>query len=122
VAAGVVTAVTTAGEEETTEGAAAQPTGSVAPTSVLDLSADPTGKLAFDEKQATVGAGRLPIRLVNNSSSLPHNLTIAKGAKVLVQTKTVSGGSATTTANLAPGEYVFYSRSTRTAPRECRAC
>ena len=74
---------------------------------MLNLSADPTGKLVFDEKQATVGAGRLPIRLVTNSS-LPHNLTIAKGAKVLVQTKTVSGRSATTTATLAPGEYVSY--------------
>jgi azurin len=35
-------------------------------------------------------------------------VTIAKGAKVLAQTKTISGGSATTTANLAHGEYVFY--------------
>ena len=83
------------------------PTGSAAPTSALNLSADPTGKLAYDKKQATVRAGRFPIRLVNNSS-LPHNVTIAKGAKVLAQTKTISGGSATTTANLTPGEYVFY--------------
>ena len=73
----------------------------------LNLSADPTGKLAFDKKQATVRAGRLSIRLVNDSS-LPHNVTIAKGARVLAQTKTVSGGSATATADLAPGEYVFY--------------
>ena len=107
VAATLVTAVTTAGEEGTTERAAAQSTGSAAPTGALNLSADPTGKLSFDRKQATVRAGRLPIRLVNNSS-LPHNVTIAKGAKVLAQTKTVSGGSATTTVDLAPGEYVFY--------------
>jgi plastocyanin len=104
VAATVTTAVTTAGEAVTTEGAA---TGSAAPTSALNLSADPTGKLAYDKKQATVRAGRFPIRLVNNSS-LPHNVTIAKGAKVLAQTKTISGGSATTTANLTPGAYVFY--------------
>jgi plastocyanin len=107
VAATVTTAVTTAGEGVTTEGATGRPTGSAAPTSVLNLSADPTGKLAYDNKQATVRAGRFPIRLVNNSS-LPHNLTIAEGAKVLAQTKTISGGSASTTANLAPGEYVFY--------------
>jgi plastocyanin len=106
VAAAVTTAVTTAGEEGATEGAAVR-TGSAAPTSALNLSADPTGKLAYDKKQAAVRAGRLPIRLVNNSS-LPHNLTIAKGAKVLAQTKTITGGSATSTANLAPGEYVFY--------------
>jgi plastocyanin len=103
VAGAITTAVTTAGEEAPTEGA----TGSLAPTSALNLSADPTGKLAYDRKQATVRAGRVPIRLVNNSS-LPHNVTIAKGAKVLAATKTVSGGSATTTANLTPGDYVFY--------------
>jgi plastocyanin len=107
VAATLTTAVTTAGEAVTNEGGAAEPTGSPAPTSALNLSADPTGKLAYDKKQATVRAGRFPIRLVNNSS-LPHNLTVAKGAKVLAQTKTISGGSATTTANLTPGEYVFY--------------
>jgi plastocyanin len=106
VAATITTAVTTAGEEGTTEGAAAQ-TGSAAPTSALNLSADPSGRLAYDKKQATVRSGRFPIRLVNNSS-LPHNVTIAKGAQVLAHTKTVTGGSVTTTANLAPGNYVFY--------------
>jgi plastocyanin len=105
VAATVTTAVTTAGEG-TTEGASAR-TGSAAPTSALNLSADPTGRLAYDKKQATVRAGRFSIRLVNNSA-LPHNVTIAKGAQVLAHTKTVTGGSATTTANVAPGEYVFY--------------
>jgi plastocyanin len=107
VAATLTTAVTTAGEAVTNEGGAAGPTGSAATTSALNLSADPTGKLAYDKKQAAVRSGRFGIRLVNNSS-LPHNVTIAKGTKVLAQTKTVSGGSATATANLAPGEYVFY--------------
>jgi plastocyanin len=107
VAATATTAVTTAGEEATTEGATAHPTGSTATTSALNLSADPTGGLAYDKKQATVRSGRFSIRLVN-SSALPHNVTIAKGAQVLAHTKTVTGGSATTTANVAPGEYVFY--------------
>jgi plastocyanin len=107
VAATVTTAVITAGEAGATKSAPARPTGSAAPASALNLSADPSGQLAYDKKQATVRAGRFPIRLVNNSP-LPHNVTIAKGAKVLAQTKTVTGGSATTTANLAPGDYVFY--------------
>jgi plastocyanin len=107
VAATVTTAVITAGEAGTTEGTAARPTGSAAPTSALNLSADPTGQLAYDKKQATVRAGRFSIRLVNNSS-LPHNVTIAKGAKILAHTKTISGATATTNANLPPGDYVFY--------------
>jgi plastocyanin len=83
------------------------PGSAVASRLVMLNSAVLVGKLAFDKKQATVRAGRFPIRLVNDSS-LPHNLTIAKGAKVLAQTKTISGGSATATANLTPGQYVFY--------------
>jgi plastocyanin len=107
VAAAVTTAVTTAGESGPSEGKAAQATGSAAATAALNLSANPTGQLAFDKKQATVRSSRFAIRLVNESS-LPHNVTIAKGAKVLAATKTVTGGSVTTTANLAPGSYVFY--------------
>lgn len=107
VAAAVTTAVTTAGESGPSEGEAAQATGSAAATTALNLSANPTGQLAFDKKQATVRSGRFAIRLVNESS-LPHNVTIAKGAKVLAQTKTVTGGTATSTANLPPGSYVFY--------------
>jgi plastocyanin len=107
VAAAITTAVVTAGEESPTEAAAARPTGSAAPTSALNLSADPTGKLAYDKKQATVRPGRVAVRLVNNSS-LPHNITIAQGAKVIAATKTVTGGDATTTANLPAGNYVFY--------------
>jgi plastocyanin len=106
VAATATTAVTTAGEEGASEGAAAH-TGSAAPTSALNLSADPTGRLAYDKKQTTVRAGRFSIRLVNEST-LPHNVTIAKGAQVVAHTKTVTGGSATTTANVPSGNYVFY--------------
>src|SRR5262249_40898333 len=101
------TAVTTAGEESPSEAAAARPTGSAAPTSALNLSADPTGKLAYDKKQATVHPGRVSVRLGNNSS-LPHNITIAQGSKGLTATKTVSGGNATPTANLPAGNYVYY--------------
>jgi plastocyanin len=104
VAATVTTAVTTAGEEEPT---ASAETGSNAATSALNLSADASGRLAYDRKQATVRGGRVGIRLVNDSS-LPHNITIAKGSQVLAHTNTVTGGTATATANLAPGQYVFY--------------
>jgi hypothetical protein len=89
VAATVTTAVITAGEEGATEGAAARPTASAAPTSALNLSADQSGRLSHDKKRATVQAGRLAIRLVNESP-VPHNITIAKGAQVLSHTKTIT--------------------------------
>jgi len=71
------------------------------------LTADPTGQLAYDKKQATVRAGGFAIRFVNRSP-VQHNVTIAKGARVLARTKTIRGASTTATANLPAGDYVFY--------------
>jgi plastocyanin len=101
VAATLTAAVLTAGKEGAAEGAAASP------SSALQLTADPTGQLAYDKKQATVRAGRFAIRFVNRSP-VQHNVTIAKGARVLARTKTIRGASTTATANLPAGDYVFY--------------
>jgi plastocyanin len=43
-----------------------------------------------------------------NRSPVAHNVTIAQGSKTIAATKTIQGGTATTTATLGPGEYAFY--------------
>ena len=101
VVATMTAAVVTAGEEK---GEAA---GGEAAGRALQLAADPKGQLAFDKKSATVSAGKVAIDFVNKSP-VPHNVTIAKGSKVIAQTKTLKGGTATASANLARGDYVFY--------------
>jgi plastocyanin len=108
VAATLTAAVLTAGEEPAGE-AAGGPSRAVGggASSALRLAADPTGRLAYDKKQATVTAGKLAIDLVNKSA-LPHNVTIAKGARVIAHTKTITAATTSTTATLAPGDYVFY--------------
>jgi plastocyanin len=73
----------------------------------LQLTADPTGQLAYDKKHAAVKAGNLAIRFVNKSS-VPHNVTIAKAARVVASTKTINRATTTSTANLSPGDYVFF--------------
>jgi plastocyanin len=103
VVATLTAAVLTAGEEE--EGEAAG--GAAAASGALRLTADRTGQLAYDKKQATVTAGKVTIDLVNRSA-LPHNVTIAKGAKIIAHTQTITGATTSTAANLPPGEYVFY--------------
>jgi plastocyanin len=109
VAATLAAAVLTAGEEPAGEaaGGPSRPAGGAATSSALRLAADPTGRLAYDEKQATVTAGKLAIDFVNKSA-LPHNVTIAKGARVIAHTKTITAATASTTATLPPGDYVFY--------------
>jgi plastocyanin len=73
----------------------------------LQLTADPTGQLAYDKTHAAVKAGRFAIRFVNKSS-VPHNVTIAKAARVVASTKTLKGATRTGTANLSPGDYVYF--------------
>jgi plastocyanin len=75
--------------------------------SVLVLSANPSGLLAYDTKQLSAKAGTVTITFTNNSP-LEHNLTIAEGSKVLGATPTFKGGSKTLTLTLAAGKYSFY--------------
>jgi plastocyanin len=100
VAATVTASVLTAGEE-TGEATPAAGAGSV------QLTADPSGKLAYDSKQAAAEHGKVTVRLVNRSRT-PHNVTIAKGSKVLAATRTIEGATTATTVELAPGKYVFF--------------
>ena len=97
-------AVLTGGEGEE-EGAAAGTPEAAGRT--LELAADPGGRLAYDKTSAAVQAGRLTVRLANESG-IPHNVTIAKGSRDLGETETVAGESTTTRLDLAPGEYDFY--------------
>jgi len=71
------------------------------------VTADPSGQLAYDNKQASVERGKITLRLINRSR-ISHNVTIAKGAKVLVQTKTIQGATTSAPANLPSGDYVFF--------------
>jgi plastocyanin len=109
VGATITTAIITAGETTTGRGGAAPAAaaGSSGTSRVLQLAADPNGNLAYDKKQATVGSGTVAIRFVNKAA-LPHNVTIAKGGKVVGKTKTIAGATAAATASLVPGQYVFY--------------
>jgi plastocyanin len=114
VAATVAMAIVTAGEEGRGEAAAAGGAAKGAATGAakgaggtVALDADPGGNLAYVQRSASVAAGKVTVRFTNKSP-LPHNVTIAAGSKVLTATKTIQGTTATTTADLSPGRYVYY--------------
>ena len=73
----------------------------------MQLTADPTGQFAYDKTHAAVKAGKVAIGFVNKSS-VAHNVTIAKAARVVASTKTIQGATTTATASLSPGDYVFF--------------
>ena len=102
VAATMTAAVLTGGEGPEEHAAAPPPTGRT-----LALAADPGGALRFDRTRAAVLAGRITVRLTNDSA-VAHNATIAQGSKTLGATKTITGSTDTATLKLDPGEYVFF--------------
>ena len=99
--------VTSAQEEHEEEGAAAEGEGAGGGGRALTLSADPGGGLSFDTDMLEATAGRVTIEM-ENPSSIPHNVSI-EGRGVDQEGRTVEqGGTSTVTADLQPGEYVFY--------------
>ena len=106
VAATITAAVVTGGEEAEEHGAEA---GAAPPATgrTLALAADAGGALRFDKTRAAVLAGRVTLRLTNDSS-VEHNVTIAQGSKTLGATKTITESTDTLALELAPGDYVFF--------------
>jgi plastocyanin len=105
VAGTMTAAVLTAGGEG--QKAQAEPAGAAPASGTLALTADPSGALSYNVRRASVKAGADTIRLVNRSP-VQHNVTIAKGSKIVAATKTIQGTTTTATARLTPGQYVFY--------------
>ena len=96
-------AVATAGEEHEGEGEGE----AVATSKELTLTADPSGAVAFDRKEAAVKAGTVTITLVNESP-IGHNVAVARGAQELGRSDTITGDETELRVDLRPGEYEFY--------------
>ena len=65
------------------------------------------GGLRFDTRRAAVLAGRVTVKLTNDST-VEHNVTIAQGSRTLGATKTITESADTITLELGSGAYVFY--------------
>ncbi len=109
--------VTSALEAEEQSEAAAEPPEAAAPAETpagasgegeqLELSADPSGQLAFDVTELEASAGETTL-VMENPASLEHNVSI-EGAGVAEEGEIVpKGGTSTVSAELEPGEYTFY--------------
>ena len=105
VAAAMTAAVVTGegAEEHAPEAGAAPP----ASGRTLALAADPAGALRFDQTRAAVLAGRVTVRL-RNDSTVEHNVTIVQCSKRLGTTKTITDSTDTLVLELGPGDYVFF--------------
>jgi plastocyanin len=75
---------------------------------VIRISADPGGKLEFQQKSVTAKAGRNKIEF-NNPASIPHDVKVEENGKDIGGTEVVTDGTAEATVQLDAGEpYTFY--------------
>jgi plastocyanin len=74
----------------------------------LALTSPEAGDLIFEPEALDTKAGEV-VLTYTNPSEVPHNVAIEGDGEDLAQSETVTGGdSADATAELEPGEYVFY--------------
>ena len=74
----------------------------------LALTSPEAGDLIFEPDALEAEAGEVVIDYTN-PSEVPHNVAIEDDSETLAQGETVTGGdNAAATAELEPGEYVFY--------------
>ena len=76
--------------------------------STIDVSADPTGQLKFEQTSLTATAGKDTVDFTNKSP-VGHNVQIQdSNGKVIGGTKTITGESTSTTVDLKPGKYTYF--------------
>jgi plastocyanin len=72
----------------------------------LKLAADPT-QIAYTTKALSSKPGKVTIDF-NNPAPIQHDVAIAKGSQELAKSDLIAQSSTTVSAELKPGEYVFY--------------
>jgi plastocyanin len=72
----------------------------------LTVTADPSGAISWDKKKLSAKAGKVTLKIVNQSDT-PHAIEV-EGNGVEKETDTVTGGDAEVTVDLKPGKYEYY--------------
>jgi plastocyanin len=76
------------------------------PGETLTVTADPGGAISWDKKKLSAKAGKVTLKIVNQSDT-PHAIEV-EGNGVEKETDTVTGGDAEVTVDLKPGKYEYY--------------
>ncbi len=74
--------------------------------STVQISADPSGALKYEQTDVSATAGSITIDFTN-MSSLPHDVTI-EGNGASGGTDQITNSSTSTTVDLEPGTYTFF--------------
>jgi plastocyanin len=112
--AGALTAAGCGGDDSSSGGSGGTGTSSDSSSSsssgggatTLTVTADPTGQIKWDKSSLSAKAGKVTLKLVNDSS-VPHAIEV-EGNGVEEETKIVSKSNADVTVDLKPGKYEYY--------------
>jgi plastocyanin len=72
----------------------------------LTVTADPGGAISWDKSELSAKAGKVTLKLVNDSE-IPHAIEV-EGNGVEEETKTITKSTADLTVDLKPGKYEYY--------------
>ncbi|HET8755249.1 MAG TPA: cupredoxin domain-containing protein [Solirubrobacteraceae bacterium] len=109
-AAGVLTAAGCGGDDDSGGGGSSGGTGTQESSGgggeTLTVTADPDGAISWDKSELSAKAGKVTLKLVNQSQ-IPHAIEV-EGNGVEEETDTVTGENAEVTIDLKPGTYQYY--------------
>jgi len=109
-AAGVLTAAGCGGDDDSGGGGSSGGTGTEESSGgggeTLTVTADPGGAISWDKTELSAKAGKVTLKLVNQSD-IPHAIEV-EGNGVEEETDTVTGKDAELTVDLKPGKYEYY--------------
>jgi plastocyanin len=112
-AAGVLTAAGCGGDDDSGSSGSGGGTGTESSSGsgggggeTLTVTADPGGAISWDKSELSAKAGKVTLKIVNESE-IPHAIEV-EGNGVEEETKTVTGGNAEVTVDLKPGKYEYY--------------
>jgi plastocyanin len=108
-AAGVLTAAGCGGDDDSGGSGSSGGTGTESSSGggeALTVTADPGGAIKWDKSTLSAKAGKVTLKLVNESD-IPHAIEV-EGNGVEEETDTVTGSNAEVTVDLKPGTYKYY--------------
>jgi plastocyanin len=111
-AAGVLTAAGCGGDDDSGGSGSSGGTGTEESSGgggggqTLTVTADPGGAISWDKSELSAKAGKVTLKLVNQSD-VPHAIEV-EGNGVEEETDTVTGKDAEVTVDLKPGTYKYY--------------
>lgn len=83
------------------------PASDSADAAVVDLQADPSGALAYEEDSLEAKAGNVAVAFTNDAP-VGHDVVFEQDGKEVARSQVLTGGSETVAFKAKPGDFTYY--------------